>query len=41
MIPTRPEGTESTSEEDLAGLVTRNSMIGVAKALTPMQKEIL
>ncbi len=40
VIPTRPEGTENLSEEDLAGLVTRNSMIGVAKALTPMQKEI-
>ena len=40
VIPTRPEGTENLSEEDLAGLVTRNSMIGVAKALTPMEKEI-
>lgn len=40
VIATRPEGTENLSEEDLAGLVTRNSMIGVAKALTPMQKEI-
>jgi len=29
VIPARPEGTEDWSEEDLQGLVTRNSMIGV------------
>lgn len=31
VIPERPAGTESMSEEELAGLVTRDSMIGVAK----------
>jgi nitrile hydratase len=31
VIPERPQGTEGMSEEDLAELVTRDSMIGVAK----------
>ena len=31
VIPRRPAGTESSSEEDLARLVTRDSMIGVAQ----------
>ncbi len=31
VLPERPAGTEQTSEEQLAGLVTRDSMIGVAK----------
>jgi nitrile hydratase len=35
VIPARPAGTESMSEEELAGLVTRDSMIGVAQARTP------
>ncbi len=30
VIPRRPTGTESSSEDDLARLVTRDSMIGVA-----------
>ena len=30
VLPMRPEGTEGMSEEDLAGLVTRDCMIGVA-----------
>jgi nitrile hydratase subunit alpha len=30
VAPKRPEGTEGLSEEELADLVTRNSMIGVA-----------
>ncbi|MDQ3671810.1 MAG: nitrile hydratase subunit alpha [Actinomycetota bacterium] len=30
VIPRRPEGTERMSEDELAGLVTRDSMIGVA-----------
>jgi nitrile hydratase len=29
VLPLRPEGTESMSEEELAKLVTRDSMIGV------------
>jgi nitrile hydratase len=35
VIPARPSGTEGMSEEQLAELVTRDSMIGVAKARTP------
>jgi nitrile hydratase subunit alpha len=31
VLPERPPGTESLSEEELAGLVTRDSMIGVAR----------
>jgi len=34
VLPERPAGTEKLSEEELAALVTRDSMIGVAK-LTP------
>jgi len=37
VIPARPSGTEGMSEEQLAKLVTRDSMIGVAKARTPNQ----
>jgi nitrile hydratase len=32
VVPIRPEGTEGWSEEQLAGLVTRNSMIGAGLA---------
>lgn len=35
VIPARPAATEGMSEEELASLVTRDSMIGVAQALTP------
>ena len=35
VLPERPAGTEGWSEEQLAGLVTRNSMIGVEKARSP------
>jgi len=31
VVPERPEGTEHMSEETLAGIVTRDSMIGAAK----------
>uniref|UniRef100_UPI003BA8C611 nitrile hydratase subunit alpha n=1 Tax=Stappia sp. TaxID=1870903 RepID=UPI003BA8C611 len=37
VIPMRPEGTEGWSEEELARLVTRDSMIGTGLALTPGQ----
>jgi nitrile hydratase len=37
VIPRRPTGTEGWSEEDLARLVTQESLIGVAEALTPEQ----
>lgn len=35
VLPERPAGTDDLSEETLALLVTRDSMIGVAKALAP------
>jgi nitrile hydratase alpha subunit len=35
VIPARPPGTGDMSEEELTGLVTRDSMIGVARARTP------
>lgn len=37
VLPERPSGTEQMSEEELAKLVTRDAMIGVAKA--EMRKE--
>jgi nitrile hydratase alpha subunit len=35
VLPKRPEGTESFSEEQLAALVTRDAMIGVVPAAVP------
>ena len=35
VLPQRPVGTEGMSEAELAALVTRDSMIGVAHALAP------
>ena len=35
VLPRRPDGTEGMNEEELAGLVTRDSMIGVSDALVP------
>lgn len=35
VIPQRPQGTDGWSEEKLAKLVTRNSMIGTGMALNP------
>jgi nitrile hydratase len=35
VLPERPAGTEGWSGEELAGLVTRNSMIGVERARLP------
>jgi nitrile hydratase len=37
VIPLRPSGTEGWTEERLADLVTRDSMIGTGLALTPDQ----
>ena len=31
VLPERPAGTQHMSEQELAGLVTRDSMVGVAK----------
>ncbi len=36
VIPERPAGTEHLGEAELAELVTRDSMIGVARARTPV-----
>jgi nitrile hydratase len=36
ILPLRPAGTEGMKEEDLAGLVTRDSMIGVAVVKPPV-----
>jgi len=35
VVPERPAGTEGWPEEQLAGLVTRNSMIGTQRDLSP------
>jgi nitrile hydratase len=35
VVPMRPEGADGWSEEQLAGLVTRDSMIGTGLALVP------
>src|SRR5499425_208052 len=37
VLPLRPEGTEGWSEEKLAGLVTRDSMIGTGLAKAPSE----
>jgi nitrile hydratase len=35
VLPERPAGTESLSEEDLTALVTRDAMVGVTKVAAP------
>jgi len=35
VLPERPAGTENLSEDDLAALVTRDAMVGVAKVAAP------
>ena len=35
VLPERPAGSEKLSEEELAGLVTRDAMVGVAKVNLP------
>ena len=39
VLPERPAGTDHWSEEDLAGLVTRDAMIGVAKVAAPRRAQ--
>ena len=39
VVPERPSGTERMTEEQLAALVTRDAMIGVAKVNSPEAKE--
>lgn len=38
VLPERPPGTEGMSEEELAGIVNRNSLIGTAKVQAPSAK---
>jgi nitrile hydratase len=38
VLPERPPGTEGWSEERLAGIVTRDAMIGVAAVTVPAEK---
>jgi nitrile hydratase len=35
VLPEQPMGTESMEEDELAALVTRDAMIGVAKVASP------
>jgi nitrile hydratase subunit alpha len=35
VLPERPPGTEGLTEEELAALVTRDAMIGVAQVKAP------
>jgi nitrile hydratase len=35
VLPERPAGTSDLSEEDLAALVTRDAMVGVARVTAP------
>jgi nitrile hydratase len=35
VLPRRPAGTEGWSEDKLQALVTRDSLIGIAEALSP------
>jgi nitrile hydratase len=37
VLPERPEGTEEMTEDELAELVTRDAMIGVAKVRVPAE----
>ena len=37
VVPIRPEGTEDWTEDQLANLVTRNSMIGTGLAKQPTE----
>ena len=38
VLPERPAGTDGSSEDELASLVTRDSMIGVAGVATEQAK---
>jgi nitrile hydratase len=37
VLPERPAGTEGMSEAELAALVTRDAMLGVAKVRSPRE----
>jgi nitrile hydratase len=36
VVPERPAGTDDLSEEQLAALVTRDAMVGIARAEVPV-----
>jgi len=38
VLPERPAGTESMNEEQLASLITRDAMVGVAKVTLPSSR---
>ena len=38
VLPERPAGTENLSEDELAALVSRDSMVGVSKVAPPGAK---
>jgi nitrile hydratase subunit alpha len=40
VLPERPAGTEGWSEEELASIVTRDAMIGVARVAAPLEREV-
>ncbi len=40
VLPERPAGTENMAEEELAALVTRDAMIGVAKVGAPVDRRL-
>jgi len=40
VLPERPAGTEDLSEDELAGLVTRDAMVGVSKVPPPGAKAL-
>jgi hypothetical protein len=40
VLPERPPGTEAITEDQLAALVTRDSMIGVAQSLSPPRQRL-
>jgi nitrile hydratase len=39
VIPDRPKGTDGMSEDELAAIVTRDSMVGVEKIAPPKRSE--
>jgi nitrile hydratase len=40
VLPERPAGTEHLGEEELVSLVTRDSMVGVARIGSPAAAEL-
>jgi nitrile hydratase len=41
VLPRRPAGTDNWSEDELATLITRESLIGTAEALSPTERDAL